>query len=78
MELKNKHIVLTGSKGLIGKAIMKEFKKKNKIISIDLLKIQKQKNVDHYICDLEDRKDRTHEESYAYYRVRSSISAHTK
>ena len=58
MELKNKHIVLTGSKGLIGKAIMKELKKKNKIISIDLLKIQKQKNVDHYICDLEDRKDR--------------------
>ena len=58
MELKNKHIVLTGSEGLIGKAIMKELKKKNKIISIDLLKIQKQKNVDHYICDLEDRKDR--------------------
>ena len=58
MELKNKHIVLTGSEGLIGKAIMKELKKKNMIISIDLLKIQKQKNVDHYICDLEDRKDR--------------------
>ena len=28
MELKNKHIVLTGSEGLIGKAIMKELKKK--------------------------------------------------
>ncbi len=35
MELKNKFIILTGSKGLIGKAILKELKKKNKIISID-------------------------------------------
>lgn len=33
MELKNKYIVLTGSKGLIGKAIMNDLKKKNKIIS---------------------------------------------
>ena len=58
MELKNKYIVLTGSKGLIGKAIMNDLKKKNKIISIDISKIQKQKNVDHYVCDLENRKDR--------------------
>lgn len=58
MELKNKYILLTGSKGLIGKAIMKELRKKNKIISIDKHNIQTHKNVDHYICDLEFRKDR--------------------
>lgn len=58
MELKNKYIVLTGSRGLIGKAIMKELKRNNKIISIDKFKIQKQRNLDHYVCDLEDRKDR--------------------
>ena len=58
MELKNKYIVLTGSRGLIGKAIMKELKSNNKIISIDKFEIQKQRNLDHYVCDLEDRKDR--------------------
>ena len=58
MELKNKYIVLTGSKGLIGNAIARELKKKNKIISIDKYEIKTHKNVDHYICDLENRKDR--------------------
>ena len=58
MELKNKFVILTGSKGLIGKAILKELKKNNKIISIDKEKIIKQKNVDHYICDLGDRSQR--------------------
>ena len=29
MELKNKFVILTGSKGLIGKAILKELKKNN-------------------------------------------------
>ena len=58
MELKNKFVILTGSKGLIGKAILKELKKNNKVISIDKEKIIKQKNVDHYICDLGNRNQR--------------------
>ena len=58
MELKNKFVILTGSKGLIGKNILKKLKKNNKIISIDKEKIIKQKNVDHYICDLGDRSQR--------------------
>ena len=54
MELKNKIILITGSAGTIGSLINKKLSKKNKIISVDTVKI-KIKNIDHYTCDLEDR-----------------------
>lgn len=54
MELKNKIILITGSAGTIGSVINKKLSKKNKIISVDRVKI-KGKNINHYTCDLEDR-----------------------
>ena len=54
MELKNKIILITGSAGTIGSVINKKLSNKNKIISVDRVKI-KGKNINHYTCDLEDR-----------------------
>ena len=40
MELKNKIILITGSAGTIGSVINKKLSKKNKIISVDRVKIK--------------------------------------
>ena len=43
MELKNKYIVLTGSKGLIGKAIVNDLKEKIKLFQLIFLKFKNKK-----------------------------------
>ena len=55
--IKSKIILLTGSEGFLGKAIIKKLLKNNKkIISIDKIKQKKKtlKKIDYYCCDFND------------------------
>ena len=55
--IKDKIILLTGSEGFLGKAIIKKLLKNNKkIISIDKIKQKKKisKKIDYYCCDFND------------------------
>ena len=57
-KLQNKIILLTGSEGNLGKFLVNELKKyKTKLILIDVYKkkIKKNKKIDYYSCDFNDK-----------------------